>query len=157
MKLLWTKSSKPLSKMIRWVSKEPCSHFAISFDDKFVFHSDLTGAHPTFFNWFMKSHEVVHTMAFDHLPLETEDLIWDLVVMKFDKPRPYDWGAFMYFLVSGLAHRLFNKPMPSKNIWADSSLYLCTELASVLTPILNIPDHLDLTTPEQLWLNAKPK
>lgn len=153
-KLLWTKSNLPLSKVIRWISKEPCSHFAISFDDKFVFHSNLAGVHPTFYSWFTHGIEIVHQLEF-HESLEVEEKVWQEITSKFDKPRPYDFGGFIYFVLTGIAYRFFGRPMPKKNIWSDSDCYLCTELAMVLRPFLVVPDGLDITTPESLWLMLK--
>lgn len=152
-KLMWTKSSLPLSKLIMWVFKEPCSHFAIAFDDHFVFHSDLLGSEATFYKWFLNSHTLVHSIILNP-GIEIEDQVWDLIVEKFDRPKKYDFGAFIYFGLCGLAHRIFGRPMPKKNIWASSTAYLCEEIVEVLNPIseIKIPENIDLITPEQLWL-----
>lgn len=155
-RLTWTKSKKPLSKAIRWIFNEPCSHFAIVFDDHFVFHSNLTGAHPTFFSWFLRDNDIVHEMIFE-TPLIVEDVIWDEIVKCFNKPRRYDWGAFIYFSICGLAYKILGCDMPKRNLWADSDSYLCVELAKLLDPILSVPDNLDITTPEILWLTCKAK
>lgn len=154
-RLLWVKSNKPLSKVIRWTFKEPCSHFAIAFDDRFIFHSDLRGAYPTFWSWFMQSHEVVHELIFK-APIEIEDSVWDQIVKRFDKPKPYDWGAFCFFTITGLSHRLFNTAMPKRNLWGDKDSFLCVELADICRNLIQVPDNLDICTPENLWLTAKP-
>lgn len=155
-RLLWTKSNKPLSKLIRWCFNEPCSHFAISFDDRFVFHTDLLGSTPTFFHWFMDSHVLVHALEF-HPGTETEDLVWDLIVARFDRKKSYDFGAFLYFALCAISHKMFKTKMPTKNIWGSSTSYLCEETSIVLYPIpqIIIPKNLDIVTPEQLWLTQK--
>lgn len=155
--LTWTKSSMPLSKMIMWLFNEPCSHFAISFDDQFVFQSDLLGTEPTFWSWFKAKHTIVHELYISP-KLNVDDAVWAKITGTFDRPKSYDFGAFLYFGLCGLAHKFFNRKMPKKNIWASSTSYLCTELAQVLSPIpgIVIPSDIDMITPEQLWLLQPP-
>jgi len=154
-RLMWTKSNKPLSKLIRWIFNEPCSHFAIVFDDRFLFQSNLKGAHPTFFNWFLSENEIVHELVF-RTPVYIEEAIWDKITSRFNKPKPYDYGAFFYLGIRGLGHKWFGFPLPTKNLWGDRDYYMCLELAQCLDLIIRVPANLDALTPQQLWLTTKP-
>lgn len=149
-RLVWTKNNLVLSKLIRWAFAEPVSHFAMCFDDRLVFHSSLTGAEPVWARRFLATHDIVFTLML-RVPPEIEDKIYDRIYAQFWRSRPYDWGAFFYFFVTGLAHKVFGRPMPTRNLWGDRDSYLCIEIAEVLRPAIDLPDELDMLTPMALY------
>lgn len=132
MKLIFTRSRAPLSVLIRWGLKEPVSHFAIVFDDKVVFHSNLLGTHINWFNSFKKSCEVVYTLD-RNLSLEAEEQVYQSIIDK-NIDKSYDFKAFAYFVWRVILWRLLGKPLPEKNTWAKNGQFLCTGLAAELPP-----------------------
>jgi hypothetical protein len=131
MKLIWTKSSAPLSVLIRWGLNEPVSHFAIVFDDFLVFHSNLLGVHMESLKRFSSgSAKIVYTVEIP-LPLEEEERIYEGLIPQYDGQN-YDYGAFCYFMWRALIWKLFNIPIPAVNRWASSASEICTEMAGTL-------------------------
>jgi hypothetical protein len=154
MKLVWVRGNKLLSKFIMWGLKEPVSHFAIIFDNKIVFHSDLLGVRIMWLPTFLESHEIVFQMDFANATLEDQEGVYQSIVTKFDG-KPYDYKAFIYFGWRGLLWRLFKKPFPAKNAW-NTGGYLCTEMAEVL-PDSIVPKEIkekdiSMMSPYRLWL-----
>ena len=157
MKLIWTASSSPLSQLIRWALKEPVSHFAIVFDDKIVFHSNLLGCHVEWFGTFKKKCTVVYEVEYK-LPLEVEESIYQQIISENDK-KWYDYRAFAYFAWRALLFMLFKTPFPKVNKWNDGDSFLCTGLISKLPKehfpgLCNITDS-EMTSPYQAYLKLK--
>lgn len=157
MKLIWTKSRQPLSILIRWGLKEPVSHFAIVFDNKIVFHSNLLGAHIDWFNYFKTQCDVVFEKDFN-LSLDVEENIYQSILDK-NVGKKYDFKAFAYFIWRGILWRFLNIPFPEKNKWAKDGAFLCTGLAAELPvqefPELNGIKDTEMTSPYQLYLKFK--
>ena len=153
--LLWTKSKAPLSKVIRWTFNEPVSHFAICFDHRIVFHSNLLGAQIKWMPEFFQHAEPIFELHFNP-PQEIEDKIYDNIYAKFSKPRFYDFGAFAFFAQAGLRHKLFKAPMPSRNLWGRREAFLCTEMSGVLSPMIDVPNNADILTPYELYEQLLP-
>jgi len=152
MLLIWTKNSSLISKFIRWISGEPASHFAVVFDSKLVFHSNLAGVGLAWFPTFTQSQTIVATIKLD-LELETEESFYHGILNAYSG-KAYDFGALIYFLIKGLQWKFASKPLPTQNMWADSDAYLCTEIAKCLplsTINVKLPEHLDMVTPWQLY------
>lgn len=160
MKLLWVKSKLPLSKLIMWGLNEPCSHFAIMFDDKIVFHSNLTGLHIVWAKSFLKSYDVVFEMNFD-MPLEREEEMYQGVIDAHDGAS-YDYGAFAYFFWRAVLKKFFGKPLPEHNPWGSKDKFLCDEVVQLLPDEICPPSvkamDLSMKSPYQVWLllNNKP-
>jgi len=159
MMLVWSKSTSPLSLLIRAITGDDCSHFAFVFGSRasgVMFESNLLGTHIKFFQSSLKTHQIVHSIAVD-VPIEIEDMVWDRVVETYDGKR-YDIGGAIYLGLRILAHRLFRLQMPSKNIWADPDAYFCDEVYEALElvpgfPKLNAGNGLE--TPHDIWLKLK--
>lgn len=159
MKLIWVSGTLPLSKFIMWGLKEPVSHFAIVFDDKIVFHSDLTGVHISWYNTFLKSHTVVFELDHSDAALELQEQVYQNIINQYDG-KWYDYGAFLYFIWRGTLKRFFGKAMPEKNPWGSKSGFLCTEMIQTL-PDEMIPApikaaDLSMKSPYELWLMLQP-
>lgn len=130
MKLIWTKSTLPLSLLIRYGLNEPVSHFGIVFDNGIVFHSNLLGTHIEWYHTFTKHCTVVYEREYA-MTLDGEEEIFQKILNTYDD-MGYDFGAFGYFCYRALLYRTLGKPFPAKNDWQSSDKFLCTELATVL-------------------------
>lgn len=135
MKIIFTRSNTPFSWLIRWGFKTDVSHFAIVFDSPaggIMFESNLLGTHPKFYRTAQKHMTVVN--AFD-IPVTTaqEDFIWDEVVDKYDG-KDYDFPGFFYFVWRGFLLKFFNVPLPRKNVFAKTGMYLCIALFEIIEP-----------------------
>jgi len=139
MTLLWTKSNSPLSWIIRTVTGQCCSHFSFVFQNPnrkgLMFESNLMGTHPAFLQTALKSHTVLHSIEVP-LDAEDEDMIWDLVVDKYDG-KPYDLMGALYLGLRILLCRIFKVPMPQQNKWASAGAFFCDEVYDVFN---NIPE-----------------
>ncbi len=131
MRLIATRSSSILSKAIRWATDQPASHFAIVFDERFVFHSNLLGAHPEFYTTFRKKNDLVDEQVFN-LTLEQEESVYQAIVQNFDG-KQYDFGALLFAGLARLSNKLFKTPLPKKNKWSDANKLLCTEIFLILS------------------------
>lgn len=151
MKLVFTKSNLPLSKIIRWGLEEPVSHFAVVFDDKIVFHSNLAGVQIDWFNNFKTKCEIVYSLDYN-LGLEKEEQIYQSILDK-NVGKSYDFPGFLYFIWRGFLNKVFSKPFPEKNKWAKDGEFICTGLAAELPKGL-LPEIQDteMVSPYQLYL-----
>jgi hypothetical protein len=154
MKLIWTKSASPLSVLIRWALNEPCSHVAIVFDNKLVFHSNLLGLHIEWFNTFKKKVDIVFEKEYS-MSLEQEEAIYQKIIDKEDG-KYYDFRAFAYFAWRALLRKFFKIPLPSENKWQSVSADMCVEAIRYLDGIIlvDLPEDkaLAMITPYQLSL-----
>jgi hypothetical protein len=155
MKLLWTKSSLPLSSVIRFCTGNDCSHFSIVFESPgggMMFESNFFGTHPTFYKTAMKSHTVMHEIEVK-LPAATEDALWDLWVDKFDG-LGYDFFGALYLGLMCLRERWFKIPRPKTNKWAKNNSYFCDEIYILLSQVPGLP-KIDaaggMDTPHDVW------
>ena len=159
MKLLFVTGKLPLSKLITWGLDEPVSHFAILFDDKLVFHSDMLGVRISWLDGFLKTHSIVHEI--EHvLPLEEEEAIYKAVISKYDG-KMYDYTGFAYFVWRGVLKKFFGKAIPDHNPWGAKKGFLCTEMAATL-PDSIVPAEikskdLGIFSPYRLWLTLNPQ
>lgn len=154
MKLLFVKSEMPLSKLIRWGLKEPVSHFAIEFDNKIVFHSNLLGTSIDWSNNFRSSHDVVCSIECN-VSLELEEQVYQSILDK-NCGKGYDFKAFAYFMWRAALFRFFGIAFPAKNAWAEDGKFLCTGLSveipeSIIPKIKTIEDP-EMISPFQLYL-----
>lgn len=130
MKLIWTRSTLPLSVLIRKGLGEPVSHFGIVFDNGIVFHSNLLGTHIEWYGAFSKHCEIVFQKEYN-LTLDDEEAIFQSILNTYDD-KGYDYGAFFYFCWRALLYRTLGKPFPARNEWNSGNKFLCTELAGTL-------------------------
>lgn len=150
-RLIWTKSNKPLSIGIRWCLDEPTSHFGIVFDDKIVFHSNLLGVHLNSFYYIKKTSDIVYSRELE-LGLSVEEDIFQSI--EVTEGNGYDLKGFAYFTYRGLLYKIKKTPLPSFNPYGSHNEYLCTELASKLPGFLfksGIKPDLAMTSPFKLY------
>lgn len=159
MRLLWTKSTTPLSWIIRSVTGEDCSHFSIVLYDgkpgQIVFESNLLGTHPAFLSTALKNHTIVHEYE-EVLSQEIEDSVMDLVQKVYDG-KDYDFGGAFYLGWRKLLYRIVKAPIPMRNKWASKDKYFCDEIYSIFKhfPQIKLPDLGEanaMRTPHDVWL-----
>jgi hypothetical protein len=146
MKLIWTKSHLPLSKLIRWGLDEPVSHFAVVIEDSIVFHSNLWGVHIEWYSTFKEHCEVVYEIEVDGTFEDVKPIIDKLA------GKPYDIKALLFFAYRGALLKFFKIPLPNRNYWADPDALLCTGLAQAFVP--SDKDY-EIVSPYQLYLMIK--
>lgn len=158
MKLFWTRSNLPLSRLLCWGLREPCSHFAVGFacssDGSVgtVFMSDFLGSHIAYFGTFKKSHVIVHEVDIP-LSLGHEDAVYNSVVQRFDG-RPYDYDYFMEMVGQVALNRVFGVPLPKYIKAPNPHADLCFEVFSHLPQSILPPSSLAknaFVTPERLY------
>jgi len=138
MRLIWTKSSTLLSKTIRFITKEDCSHFSFVFaKDGIMFESNLLGTHPSFYQEMLKTHTIVHEMTID-CSQEEEDAVWDNVIKNY-AGKNYDFCGAIYLGLRKFLYTRFNISMPLENKWAKSDAFFCDEIYDALKPIKSLP------------------
>lgn len=153
--LMFTRSNKIGSKLIRWGYMGETSHFAIGFDDKIVFHSHFGGPRVDWHHEFISKNELVYSIYLD-LALELEEKIYSLIRSK-QKFSGYDYGALFYAALSTLLSRLFMSGRFDRNLWASSRRALCLEMAEYLEPITGKIQDLDTMFPDELYFLLKDK
>lgn len=149
MRLLWTRSPKIGSRLIRWGLGEKASHFAVVFDDRpggygLVFHSKFTGVGLEWWGHFQKHNEVVYQITPD-TTLESEEALYQEILSRYYGSR-YDTKALLYWAWRTILKKLFGWPIPPRNAWGDEGAYLCTELAEALTRSPFMPAELKAVT-----------
>lgn len=159
MKLVWLKSTEPLSVVIRFITGQDCSHFAFVFESAaqgLMFESDLLGTHPEFYTTEMKNHTLIHSMDLP-LTVEQEDTVWDLVVQQYDG-HAYNYLGALYLGWRYILKRLFKIPLPAQNRWATPGTYFCDQVYEVLNQIPGVPQvnvMNGMDTPHQVWVKLQ--
>jgi len=155
MKLIWTKNNLPLSMIIRAVTGDDCSHFALVFQSAakgWMFESNLLRTHPKFFATAKKSFQIMHEMNLD-LSVEQENELWDLVVQEYDG-KGYDFLGAIYTGFFVLRERFFKIPRPTINKWSDRNKYYCNEIYEALNRVKgfeSLPPATGMETPQDVW------
>lgn len=145
--VLFTRSNRPGSKLIRWALNEPVSHVAIRTSNAII-HSNFWGTHSDWENRWLDKNIVVYTIRV-RLPFEeTMNRLQDLM-SKYTK---YDWGAFLYFGYRAILSKITGQPLAGHNAWNTRDAYLCTEFA---TKLLLGDDSPGLISPYQLYLKLR--
>jgi len=158
MKILFMKSSSPISKLIMWATREDCSHMAFLFESGLsglMFESNLLGTHPCFYQTEMKTHQVVHCIDWPMTP-GGEDNVWDIIVNQFDG-KGYNYLGALYLGWRKWLFTRFKIAIPAKNKWAQPGTYFCDQIYDVINKIGM--DYIDvmsgMDTPHDVWLKLK--
>ena len=137
--------------LIVWGLEEPCSHFAILFFGKTVFHSTLTGVEVVKYSDFLEYREVVFEKEFE---AENEKDIFQ-GLRKF-KDYKYDWTFFFWLVWSGIKLKFFRIALPDRIKKQQNGGILCTEALSLLPDNVRPDiDYSTITTPYKLWKALK--
>ena len=134
---VWTKNKTPTSALIQWGLDEPVSHFAIvrTFGEPgtgVVMHQTFHGFGIQWYPTFLKEREIVLALT------PTEPLTgpeWGQIrgpIMNKFSGTEYDKSGFLYFGFRAILRKLFNIPLPEKNLWGGEEEPLCTGVAKML-------------------------
>ena len=126
MKILFTKSDKCGSRIIRWGLDEPVSHVALE-DRGIVLHSSWSGVDLDSKATFLRNREIVYTIDCPRLNRRTV-----LKMADQYEGKPYDFSALLFFVGAALWRKLWKRPLPEVNKWNRPGTFLCTELATML-------------------------
>lgn len=126
MRILGTKNKYPFSWLIRKITGESISHIVVLFDDLLCFHAKPQGTVTEWFEDFRKKNEIVHNIGLPLGLVSEEQVFFTIIIGR--KKRPYDWGAIFFQFYARMRHRLFKKPMPARNKWADPNKDFCLEV-----------------------------
>ena len=156
--LLFTTSDYKFSKLARWATSSDCTHFAICFDRRVVFHSNFSGAHIEPIEAFNRMNHVIHKIEFNSTPsLQQEDALWsNLINMNYGKS--YDFGAMLFLGLNLIGHKLVNLPISKNNLWKTKEGFICTELLESLSGLsfgsATFPDfkNIEMLRPHDLFL-----
>ena len=152
MKIVFTKNSSVVSKMIRWIFDEPVSHVAFVFDDKWLVQSNLLGIGIEWLHRFVKKSTIVEAIDYPMELVEEEEVFQSLIAEEPEKDG-WDFPAGIYFAWRGLLFKYFKLAIPKTNPWNKKHLRLCTEMAAKLpVRLTKLPEGIDLgiVTPYQL-------
>ena len=137
--LLWTKSNRPFSRLIRAVTGEKASHCVIKWNN-FVIHSTFSGVKVVGAPTFLEQNEVIYRLNHE---VKIEDLA--AIVIKYGA-RFYDLLGFLY-----LGLRLLFPFLPKKNLWQITGMFMCTEFLSQFF----YGKELSMITPDQLYFKLR--
>ena len=125
MEVLFTRNSSLMSRLIRSVTREEVSHCGILVGD-YVIHSNLLGVQCELLSDFEDKSEIVYRVSLE----EPKDLTDRLVRVFQLRGRFYDFGALLFVGISLLLRSKLGIPLPKSNLWANTGMYLCTELVT---------------------------
>lgn len=153
MSLVWTKSDKIGSRIIRWCTGSNSSHMAWVMDNRIVFHSTFSrGVHLLWLHNFLSINQCTNRLDFN-LPLDSEERLYSALIRL--ESKGYDYGAFIYLGFRYLLYGVFKTPLPDSNKWSSSNRFICLELAKALEVIGFYVPPLDTTDPEGLYKYIK--
>lgn len=140
---LFSKNKKLGSKLIAWGSglfKEDItelnnkipSHVAVLINNCLVIESTLTtGVRIIPYNKWKEINEELFKIkciqSYNDLEAKKKELLFEMWGKK------YDWFGILYFGKCMLLKWLFNRPLPSKNIYEREDYFFCTEFAARLS------------------------
>lgn len=138
--VLFTKSNKWGSRLIRWGLREPVSHVAVQIGE-WVYHSSVAGVDRISSDEFMASYEVMLQVDLNTKISPVESL-WQRY-----KDKAYDYRSILYLAWRVLLQRCIGTPIPATNPWNDKHKYLCTEFAEIIIGV----DFHDTITPAGMF------
>jgi hypothetical protein len=143
LKILFTRSTRIGSKLIRWGLKEPTSHVAIE-SSGLVFHANPSGVIIEPLEHFKKHSETL-------FEVELEDGLDSLKKQINTHWRaPYDWGSVLWLTLRSLLKKVGIK-ISKANLMNSTNMFICHEW---VTQVLDGTEDTE-TTPYQLYLRIK--
>ena len=125
MRILFTKSDRIGSNLIRWGLEEPVSHVAMEVEN-LVLHSTWDGVDIDHIHTFLETREIVCSV-------EIPELGWEkmLEIARKYEGRSYDFVGLLLFAGAALSRKFFGTPLPKYNTWNQKEAFLCTEIATM--------------------------
>ena len=161
MMFLFTSSPKIGSRAIRWALDEPCSHFAMVFDERengygIVFHSHLSGVSFDWFRNFYTTNRIVVALRPKNITLSDEERLYQSIVSRF-YGKKYDKKQFLEFAYYALRRKATGSEIPSTSRFGKKDAFLCTEISAGIKEAkpeyFGSPFSGDLITPYQLYFS----
>lgn len=144
LKILFTTSNYPVSKMIRSVTKEPVSHCALQYN-KLIIHSTFGGVKCERLDSFLKESRILYQIEVSG----TGGSVLEILANALG--RPYDYGALIYLGIRFLLKKI-RIPTPKVNLLNTSGAYLCTEFINKYVISEVSLEESSLITPYKLYL-----
>ena len=141
--VLFTRSNRIGSRLIRWALEEPVSHVAIRTQNTII-HSNFSGTHADWDNRWLNNNLVVYSVR---VKMPFEETMYRLQNLMSNYAK-YDFGAFLYFGYRALVSKITGTPIHGHNAWEARGAYLCTEFA---TKLLLGEEETNLVSPYQLY------
>jgi hypothetical protein len=127
MKILFTKSTLPLSVAIRSVSGEPVSHVALEFPELgIVVQSNLLGIGLEWSSYFREKCTVVYELDDGKSDLATDKAKLTATLDAHENDF-YDFTGLIYLGMRTVLNKYLKIPMPKTDVLRISNTYLCTE------------------------------
>lgn len=157
---IWTTTSQPISKLIRWGMAEPVSHFAtVKFNTNgsgVVLHQAFSGFDIDWFPTWRRNNNIVFALT-PAIPLTKKEWVdIRIPLMENYAGSDYDYSAIYYFAYRALLRKFFKIPLPAENLWEDNKEPLCTGIATLLHQIhpewfSDSPVDFDMVSPYMLY------
>lgn len=127
MRVIFTRSNKIGSRIIRLVTGEPVSHVAIGFTSTMDMVAGMTFSGLTIESSekFLAAHEIYAAYTVDAPTL----IVWDRI--KSQIPRGYDFPGMIWLGLAILCRRAFGFKI-KRNPWNKKDLSFCTEFADMV-------------------------
>jgi hypothetical protein len=153
---LFTTRKSLFSTLIRKITGEDASHFAIYFPDHdIVLHSQAKGVAVEWFEVFRRKNDIIYALEYEYKNENVKRHLYETIVESYID-KPYDLGALLFWPVIIFAKQIFGFKYES-NLWASKSAYLCVEIAEALKIAddnifgVDWPESFDMITPYQLY------
>lgn len=150
MKILFCRGSSILSHTICGVTGDDISHCALEFPDLgIIVHSNLLGINLEWSGYFRKHTTIVHEVKYTIDSLQNE-LNLSTMLDQYENSW-YDIGALLFVGISLVLKHYLHIPMPKKNLWQTTGMFLCTEW---ITKYIDGKED-SMITPRQLYERIK--
>lgn len=157
MNFIFTANKGPISRLIRWGLEEPCSHFAIAFENNILCHQTFSGFAIDWYPHWYKSQRIWKRL----IPMKSNIMIERKIMgMVADKwaGSGYDISGFAYFSWRALLFKAIEKDFPETNKWGTGPDTICTGIAQDIKaefPHYFSDDHEDfeILSPHKLYLS----
>lgn len=152
MRLLWTRSSYPVSPIILWLTDSESSHFCVEFFGTFIFQANFKGIGFLRVNEFLKHNTIVFEKKVP-LNMEEQASLFSSILIKYWGAK-YDFKWFFNVGVKALLYKICNTEIPSDIKWQSRAKFICSETAKFLEPIIG-PVDIGNGLPDMLWKELK--
>lgn len=129
MTLVFCTTDKPLSKLIRWITGEPASHFAMVFDDRLVISASILGVDLRWWSNFRWENRIVSCLVPKDLSLDSEEEHYQNMIADVED-EGYDYRGLLYMLLVGVSHKILGTRVPKNNPWRTPGRVWCTGIAA---------------------------
>jgi hypothetical protein len=148
--IMFTKSKKVGSRVIRWITGEDISHVALLLNAGVVVHAKFTGVDIDSLEHFLKENTVVRRYSYtgsDAINIEKRAM--SLEGSSYDKLAFFGMGFYMLMM------KYIGWSIPAFSHWAERGQFICTEFIDTIIGEKECNKHLSPMQLEQQILNSK--